>query len=190
MNLRTADRLRFAVKLIHILLTLALTTAIIWLVLYLIHFDDRLEKAEDANARQTRAIYLIGSVVDEMLRRPPGSTTPRQPPFPLPFPELQSFETNYRKESRMTKPSTDTQTERDVAKFRNSSTATLPKRMTLRFLALLTKKELAALARRYDDLKFQSSLLPDRKKAGRLHTRNVVRYDRIQSERRQRGHIK
>ena len=71
----------------------------------------------------------------------------------------------------MSKPSTDTATERHVARYREDGT--FPSLLTLRFLALLTKKELAALARHYE-------------KSGN----RGARYQRVQSERSQRGHIK
>ncbi len=86
----------------------------------------------------------------------------------------------------MAKPSTDTATEHNVAVFRGTGLG--PKRMTLRFLALLTKRELADLASGYKAA-MDNWALPHVPHAGwRRFYR--TRWLRIQSERRQRGHIK
>ena len=84
----------------------------------------------------------------------------------------------------MSKPSTDTVTERQVARYRHEKM--IPARVTLRFLALLKKDELATLARFYANKRENTVFSFD------PNLRRLIRgrYDRIQSERRQRGHIK
>lgn len=88
----------------------------------------------------------------------------------------------------MSKPSTDTATERQVAQYRKDST--IPERLTLRFLALLTKKELARLERFYDS-RGKNAFLENvtREEAQRRIRGYEARYMRIQSERRLRGYI-
>jgi hypothetical protein len=90
----------------------------------------------------------------------------------------------------MAKPSTDTATERAVARYRDDGY--IPARMTLRFLALLTKKELAELDRDYSQrTKNQVVPLYSDSKKQKAFTRFLrARLERIQSERRQRGHIR
>ena len=85
----------------------------------------------------------------------------------------------------MTRSSTDTVTEHHIAEYRESRK--IPARMTLRFVALLRKGELEALARRLY-LQLANRELPNTK--GRRRKRLIrARYLRVQSERRQRGHI-
>lgn len=85
----------------------------------------------------------------------------------------------------MSKPSTDTATELAVAEFRN--TGVIPKPLTLRFLALLNKKELASLSRSLK-LAIDNHELPET--GGRTRKRRQwAQFERVQSERRQRGHI-
>jgi hypothetical protein len=84
----------------------------------------------------------------------------------------------------MTKPSTDTVTEQAVAVFR--TTGVIPKPLTLRFLALLKKPELANLSRKLKLAIDNHELLADRANK----RRQWAQFERVQSERRQRGHIK
>ena len=85
----------------------------------------------------------------------------------------------------MSRASTDTATERYVAEYRESGN--LPARMTLRFLALLNKKELTGLARKLK-LEIDNHELPNT--GGRARKRRKwAQFERVQSERRQRGHI-
>jgi hypothetical protein len=86
----------------------------------------------------------------------------------------------------MTKPSTDTVTEQSVATFRK--TGVIPKPLTLRFLALLNKKELASLSRKLK-LAIDNLQLPGAKDRAQRR-RQWAQFERVQSERRQRGHIK
>lgn len=77
-------------------------------------------------------------------------------------------------------------TSEQVAAFRENNI--LPHRLTLRFLALLTKRELAKLAR---DLKHRidNHELPETNGDARRR-RQWAQYLRVQSEREQRGYIK
>ena len=84
------------------------------------------------------------------------------------------------------KPSTDTKTERSVAAYREDRI--LPARMTLRFLALLRKGELASLARVLK-LRIDNRELPETNGPARRR-RQWRQFERVQSERRQRGYIK
>ncbi|MEP6743422.1 MAG: hypothetical protein ABJB61_13065 [bacterium] len=86
----------------------------------------------------------------------------------------------------MSKPSTDTVTERAVATYRE--TGVIPARLTLRFLALLKKQELASLSRKLK-LAIDNRELPGTGGETRKR-RQWARFERVQSERRQRGHIK
>lgn len=83
----------------------------------------------------------------------------------------------------MTKPSTDTVTERAVAVFRK--TGVIPNPLTLRFLALLKKPELASLSRKLKLAIDNHELFTERAKK----RRQWAQFERVQSERRQRGHI-
>lgn len=83
----------------------------------------------------------------------------------------------------MTKPSTDTVTEQLVGVFRK--TGVTPKALTLRFLALLKKPELASLSRKLKLAIDNHELFADRAKK----RRQWAQFERVQSERRQRGHI-
>jgi len=84
------------------------------------------------------------------------------------------------------KSSTDTPTEQAVADFRK--TGVMPTRLTLRFLALINKKELAGLSRKLK-LAIDNHELPNT--GGRARKRRQwAQFERVQSERRQRGHIK
>lgn len=85
----------------------------------------------------------------------------------------------------MTTPSTDTRTEEQVAEFRE--TGLTPHRLTLRFLALLNKKELASLSRKLK-LAIDNHELPATGGEARKR-RQWAQFERVQSERRQRGHI-
>jgi hypothetical protein len=86
----------------------------------------------------------------------------------------------------MSKPSTDTATEQAVAVFRK--TGVIPNPLTLRFLALLRKPELASLSRKLK-LAIDNHELPNT--GGRARKRRQwAQFERVQSERRQRGHIK
>lgn len=82
------------------------------------------------------------------------------------------------------KPSTDTATEQAVAVFRK--TGVIPSPLTLRFLALLTKPELASLSRKLKLAIDNHELFADRAKKRRQWSQ----FERVQSERPQRGHIK
>ncbi len=83
------------------------------------------------------------------------------------------------------KPSINTVTGRAVDSFRE--TDAIPARLTLRFLALLTKKELTGLARKLK-LAIDNNELPHT--GGRARKRRQwAQFERVQSERRQRGHI-
>ncbi len=85
----------------------------------------------------------------------------------------------------MTKPSTDTITEQKVAEFRRNL-SDFPDRLTLRFLALLTKRELEILDRKLF-LLWKNKPLPGAPDRRRFYRES---YQRVQSERIQRKHIK
>ena len=84
----------------------------------------------------------------------------------------------------MTKRSTDSATEQAVAEFRK--TGIVPNPLTLRFLALLKKPQLASLSRKLKLAIDNHELFADRAKKRRQWSQ----FERVQSERRQRGHIK
>ena len=182
MNLQTADRLRFAVRLIHILLTLGLALALVSFAFRLMDIEDGLDRAEDTNRKQTRALYIFAAALDSLFGPQPGA--PRLPPLQLPKLDSLMLEMSHRKDPPMSKPSTDTRTEQHVANYRKDGT--LPKVMTLRFLALLKKSELKNLADHYR-LALNNCTLPTHNGLSRFFAN---RWRLIQSERRQRGHIK
>ena len=77
-------------------------------------------------------------------------------------------------------------TREQVAAYRESDIT--PHRLTLRFLALLTKKELAKLSRALK-LRIDNHELPETNGRARRR-RQWAQFERVQSERRQRGYLR
>ena len=136
--------------------------------------------------RHKRILFLMADAIDALqnceLKRQllpkltPGSTRPGIQPE-----ELQL----HHERKPMSKPSTDTATERQVANFRETNV--MPVRITNRFLALLKKTELAALTKRLK-LALENHELPET--GGRARRRrHWAQLERVQSARRQRGYL-
>lgn len=177
MNLRTSDRLRFAVHLLQFLLAALALWIAVFAGIKVQRVSYTLERERQLNFKQTKAIYLLGAAIDELNGRRPD---PNAPGFRLDqMNGAQNLFLNF--EEKQTPMHS---TEKQLVAYR--SEGRLPKRMTRYFLHGLTKRELGKLTRHYADLQRQRGFgIVLGKPTGFYNRRHLA----LVNERQRRGYI-